>query len=311
MNELAEMKREFRSVLELRVARQDGSTPKILGHAAVFNSPTMIFDFVEIIEPGAFAETVQQDDIRCLRNHNSDWVLGRNKAGTLTLREDDTGLYFECDPPDTAYANDLLVSIERGDVSGNSFGFFVPPGGDTWRYNEAGVLERRIKKAQVFEVSAGVTFPAYEDTDIAVKRSIEEVRSVGLTKARKEGENGAALRAMADPESEPKFPVGTKVKIVVDPHMEGQTTGEVAEAHLTWVYGIVFDGMEDMGTHKWYIESELDKNDDKDEDGKDDGKGMKHGRAQARTNVGGNGDAAQVRERLEVLKRKTQLAGLD
>src|SRR3546814_10638072 len=35
---------------------------------------------------------------------------------TLSVREDDVGLWFEVEPPETNWANDLMVSIERGDI---------------------------------------------------------------------------------------------------------------------------------------------------------------------------------------------------
>lgn len=66
------------------------------------------------------------------------------------------------------------------------------------------------------------------------------------------------LKLKSETDSSPAFTVGTRVEVNIDPaHMEGQTVGEVREAVLTWVYGILFDGMEDMGIHKWYVESEL------------------------------------------------------
>lgn len=178
---------EYRSVAELRAAKSADNRPILEGHAAVFNSPTTIYDFVEVILPGAFSETIAKDTIVALRNHNSDQPLGRNTAGTLRLSEDSRGLAFSIDVPDVTYANDLVVSVERGDLAGNSFSFIVPPGGDDWRYNDQGVLVRTISRAQVFEVSAGVTFPAYLETDIAVKRSIDELREVVVEMRKKLG----------------------------------------------------------------------------------------------------------------------------
>lgn len=55
----------------------------------------------------------------------------------------------------------------------------------------------------------------------------------------------------------PSFPVGSRVTTTGTPHMEGQGAGEVREAVLTYTYGVIFDGMEDMGIHHWYVESEL------------------------------------------------------
>jgi HK97 family phage prohead protease len=58
-------------------------------------------------------------------------VLGRNKSGTLRLSEDNIGLHYQVDLPDTTYARDLAISMERGDVSQSSFRL---PGDPWWRW---------------------------------------------------------------------------------------------------------------------------------------------------------------------------------
>src|SRR3546814_14664458 len=78
---------------------------------------------------------------------SSDLVLGRTKSGTLTLTEDDTGLAFALDMPDTAAARDLIALAERGDLGGASFGFNVPKDGDAWTGNRS--EERRVGKEGV------------------------------------------------------------------------------------------------------------------------------------------------------------------
>ncbi len=124
-------RRTFGNV-EMRAA---GEARKIEGYAAVFNSPADIGGmFRELVAPGAFAKAIARDDVRGLINHDDNLVLGRNKAGTLRLAEDSTGLQFEIDPPDTQYARDLLVSLERGDVSQMSFAF--QPEEELWDFTE-------------------------------------------------------------------------------------------------------------------------------------------------------------------------------
>lgn len=152
--------------------RGDGGLPKLRGHAAVFSSLSQpIADwfgsFRERIAPGAFADSIAKDDIRALWNHDSGHVLGRTAAKTLDLSEDETGLFVDIKPPATTWARDLLVSIERGDVSQMSFGFRVPKNGDTWDI-ENGEDVRTLKKICLLEVSA-VTFPAYTQTDIGAR----------------------------------------------------------------------------------------------------------------------------------------------
>jgi uncharacterized protein len=142
------------------------------GYAALFNSRTEIGDFfTETIAPGAFTDTIKNSDVRALIDHDSGRVIGRKSAGTLRLKEDDTGLAIEIDLPDTSDGRDLAVQLERGDISGMSFGFRVTH--DEW--DETGnVPARTIHKVELFEVSA-VAFPAYDDTTIAL-RSLDEAR---------------------------------------------------------------------------------------------------------------------------------------
>lgn len=119
--------------------------------------------FRERIAPGAFAEAIREDDVRALFNHDPNLILGRTTAGTLLLAEDETGLRYEIDPPETQWARDLMVSVERGDISQSSFGFSVVR--EEWQApsspNELPL--RTILEARLYDVSP-VTFPAYEET---------------------------------------------------------------------------------------------------------------------------------------------------
>src|SRR5689334_3189025 len=97
--------------------RTDKEPERMVGHAAVFNTWTDIGGyFRERILPGAFTRALKEDDVRSLFNHDANLILGRTKAGTLLLEEDPTGLLTQTFPPDTSYARDLAVSMERGDV---------------------------------------------------------------------------------------------------------------------------------------------------------------------------------------------------
>jgi HK97 family phage prohead protease len=115
---------------------------------------------VEVIAPDAFDEALAGNpDVRALFNHNADVVLGRTTAGTLRLATDKVGLTYECDPPDTQAARDLMVSMERKDITQSSFGFICMDA--AWGFDEVnGLGIRTVKKAQLFDVSP-VTFPAY------------------------------------------------------------------------------------------------------------------------------------------------------
>ena len=150
----------------------DPNAPSVIhGHAAVFEEPTDLGYFTETVKRGAFTRTLEEDDIRCLFNHDSNHVLARNMASTLQLREDFRGLYFEAEPPDTQFARDLMTSIERGDISGCSIGFSVR--GYNIRRGDDGSIFRDLTDLKLFDVSP-VTYPAYESTDVNV-RSLEEI----------------------------------------------------------------------------------------------------------------------------------------
>jgi HK97 family phage prohead protease len=146
--------------------RQDAKT--IEGYGALFNSETIIeMAFREVILPGAFADSVKNDDIRVAFNHDANFILGRTSAKTATVEEDTRGLKYTVTPPDTRI--DVVTSIKRGDITGSSFSFTVERDVDEeWDFSpmEQGQLPHRtIKRARLFEVGP-VAFPAYKDTTV-------------------------------------------------------------------------------------------------------------------------------------------------
>lgn len=158
--------------LELRDDKKEGSAGTIGGYAAVFNKLSEpLGRFREKIAPGAFADSLK-NDVRAFWNHNMDFILGRTSAKTLSLKEDQLGLAFNLDLPDTQMGNDILTSVRRGDISGMSFGFMVNE--DNWERGKAGEPHiRTLLKVDLFEVSP-VVFPAYPQTSVNA-RSAEAV----------------------------------------------------------------------------------------------------------------------------------------
>lgn len=153
------------------------------GHAALFNSLSGdLGGFVEQISPGAFKRTLRNKaDVRFLINHNADLVLARSKSRTLELAEDDEGLAVRAVLPDTSYARDLVVSMERGDIDQMSFGFQKVL--DTWDALEDGTPLRTLTEVKLFDVSV-VTYPAYPETDANLLRSQQLdglIRTLGLS----------------------------------------------------------------------------------------------------------------------------------
>jgi hypothetical protein len=182
-----------------------GNKRKIIGHAALFNSPSEEMGFFghsfrEQIAPGAFRESIKRDDIRALWNHDPNFPLGRNRSGTLILNEDDKGLYFEVSPPETQWAKDLMVSIERGDVSQNSFGFLINKKGDEWNDDNS---IRTLKSVRLFDISP-VTYPAYPETEVFV-RSRGNVYVSGIDRIIQHfDQNPHVVVVPSDPDSKPK-----------------------------------------------------------------------------------------------------------
>ena len=164
--------RRFTGNCELRaIVPETGGRAKIAGHAAVFNSLSEdLWGFREKIAPGAFASALGKSDIRALLNHDPNFVLGRMKNGTLRVQEDETGLAVEIDPPETAWADDLLVSIGRGDISQMSFAFRV--GEESWETVDGANIRTILRFDEIFDVSP-VTYPAYPETDVSLREGLD------------------------------------------------------------------------------------------------------------------------------------------
>jgi len=160
---------EYRAIQNIELRKDDDKPTKIIGYAAVFDTLSVPLGwdggFREKIAKGAFAKTIKKDDIRALVDHESGKIIGRNKAGTLTLEEDKKGLLVEITPPDTQTGRDIVTSIERGDVDGMSFGFETVT--DEWHTEDKKEI-RTLIEVNLFDVSL-VTFPAYTSTTVAVR----------------------------------------------------------------------------------------------------------------------------------------------
>lgn len=171
--------KEKRKAAELRsIQGEDGAPKKIAGYAAVFDKPSEDMGFIEYVRAGAFKNAIAKSDARALFNHDTDTLpLGRQSAGTLVLREDDQGLYYEITPPDTQAARDLMTSIDRGDVRESSYGFTVAI--DEWDFSDPKVTKRTIIEiGEIFDVSP-VVFAAFPDTSVALRKMEEKRKESG------------------------------------------------------------------------------------------------------------------------------------
>lgn len=167
--------RQVRCVAQPFQTRAADNDLYIEGYFAVFNSEYQLWDGAsEVIKPGAFTDSIS-GDVRALINHDTSLVLGRTKPGTLTLRQDERGLWGSVRiNRDDVDAMSLYARVQRGDVDQCSFGFaikretFVDLGNGNYRWE--------IEEVDpLYEVSV-CTFPAYEQTSVSArKRDFEEI----------------------------------------------------------------------------------------------------------------------------------------
>lgn len=125
--------------------------------------------FVEKIAPGAFTRAINRaadngEDIDFLAEHDDTLVLASTKNGTLTLSEDDKGLYMEARIINTSSGRDYYEMIKSGIITNMSFGFYAVD--DDWRSVRSDLYERTVKELELFEVSA-VRRPAYAASSIS------------------------------------------------------------------------------------------------------------------------------------------------
>ena len=182
-------------LLERRNAdmRVESTGSSVRGYAAVFNSVSEdLGGFVEYIEPRAF-DNVMDNDVRALFNHDFNYLLGRTSAGTLKIWTDERGLGYEAQLPDTSYAKDLAVLMERGDVTQSSFAFMVDQ--DRWEVDDEGNYTRYIESvSRLIDVSP-VVLPAYQaatseltEREHLIVDEATEVRSEPIVEAEVEAE---------------------------------------------------------------------------------------------------------------------------
>lgn len=176
---------EFRTVevgsFETDNYTDDGFARSFSGYAAVFNSPSEPLPFTETIAPGAFKRSLNSGrEVRAFVNHNTDAPLATTKNGSLQLVEDERGLRVNMTLPDTTAGRDLSVLLRDGVVHSMSFGFAVPRGGDAW--SEDG-KSRELREVILYEVSVVTGFPAYEATEGATVRTIDDTTDTEQTRS--------------------------------------------------------------------------------------------------------------------------------
>ena len=158
--------------------RAGGKLPAIVGYSAVFNSDSVLLgDFIERIRPGAFANSLRnKDDVVALFNHDDNQILGRNTAGTLTVREDQVGLALHILPVSANLSHDIIKHLRAKNLSKMSFAFHVID--DDWTVRN-GVTIRTLNEVKLIDVSV-VTHPAYPAPSVGISensRSFSELEN--------------------------------------------------------------------------------------------------------------------------------------
>jgi HK97 family phage prohead protease len=175
-SKMKKIERRTFTVRDVEARQADDGTMRLRGYAAVFNDDSVPLPFIERIAPGAFRKTLTETpDVRLLINHEG-LPLARTKNGTLTLTEDDRGLYMDATIADTSEGRDLYKLVERGDVDQMSFAFRVI----RQKWNE----DRTTRTLTEVSLADGdvsvVTYPAYPTTTVeareALRTAIEAIK---------------------------------------------------------------------------------------------------------------------------------------
>ena len=156
--------------------RQENDAKYIEGYFIRFNEETELWDGVfEEVDPEAVDDSLKNNDIRCLFNHDTSIVLGRTGNGTLELKKDSKGIFGRVKiNPNDKQALDIYARIERGDINACSFGFNII--NEEIQNRDDGTVKFILKKIDLHEVSP-VTFPAYPTTSIqAREKDLEEYK---------------------------------------------------------------------------------------------------------------------------------------
>jgi HK97 family phage prohead protease len=185
-SKMKEIERRTYVVRDIEAREAEGSM-RLAGYAAVFNESSVPLPFNEVIAPGAFRKTLTETpDVRLLINHDG-LPLARTKNGTLSLSEDERGLYFDAELADTTEARDLWTLVQRGDVDQMSFAFRVIR--QKWSEDRKNRTLTEVSLADG-DVSV-VTYPAYPTTTVEAR----DVRAL-------DGESLLVVQAVLDKISE-------------------------------------------------------------------------------------------------------------
>ena len=197
-SKMKKIERRTYTVRNVETRQEDDGVMRLSGYAAVFNDPSVPLPFSERIAPGAFRKTLSETpDVRLLINHEG-LPLARTKNNTLALSEDEVGLRFDAELPDTSEARDLYTLIQRGDVDQMSFAFRVIR--QKWSPDRS---ERTLTEVSLADGDVSVvTYPAYPTTTVEAREHL--ARAIQAVKEGREisGESLIVLQSVFEKMSE-------------------------------------------------------------------------------------------------------------
>ena len=193
-SKMKKIERRTFTVRDVEARQADDGTMRLRGYAAVFNDDSVPLPFIERIAPGAFRKTLTETpDVRLLINHEG-LPLARTKNGTLTLTEDDRGLYMDATIADTSEGRDLYKLVERGDVDQMSFAFRVI----RQKWNE----DRTTRTLTEVSLADGdvsvVTYPAYPTTTVEAREALRTAIEAIKEGRALDGESMIVVQAVLD-----------------------------------------------------------------------------------------------------------------
>jgi HK97 family phage prohead protease len=193
-SKMKKIERRTFTVRDIETRQAEDGTMRLSGYAAVFNDNSVPLPFVERIAPGAFRKTLTETpDVRLLINHEG-LPLARTKNGTLTLSEDERGLYMDAVIADTQEGRDLYTLVQRGDLDQMSFAFRVI----RQKWNEART-ERLLTELSLADGDVSVvTYPAYPTTSVEARQKIAEAMAALKEGRALDGESLMVVQAILD-----------------------------------------------------------------------------------------------------------------
>jgi HK97 family phage prohead protease len=166
---------------ELQIETRANGREVIRGLAIPYNRLSLdLGGFRERILPGSFDKILNRQrgrrEILSFYNHNDDFLLGRESAGTLEIVSDERGISYIVEPPDTTAGRDVLALVRSRNLRGSSFAFTVSQkSGERFTTDENGKAIREIVEASGLYEMGPVNVPAYGHSTSAVvsRRSYE------------------------------------------------------------------------------------------------------------------------------------------